>query len=99
MSCYLAHYNSASCKYAHQIKQTTTSYGSAALNEKGMVPKDKGWGMSNLNLWGKNPCVATLLIFHRPLLTSSNLFNVLFWVVEAVMAAGGWGQLLLLGVG
>ena len=23
-----------------------------------------------------------------------NLFNVLFWVVEAVMAAGGWGQLL-----
>ena len=54
LSCYLAHYNVASCKYAHQLKtKTTTSYGSATLNEKGMVPKDKGWGMSNLGYEGK----------------------------------------------
>ena len=42
------------------------------LNEKGMVPKDKGWEMSNLGLWGKNPCVSTLFVFppflfHQPL--------------------------------
>ena len=63
-----------------------------------MVPKDKGWGMSNLGLWGKNPCVATFLCFSI-FLVSPNLFNVLFWVVEAVMTAGGWRQSLSLGVG
>ena len=28
-----------------------------------MIPKDKWWGMSNLGLWGKNPCVATFVLF------------------------------------
>ena len=43
-----------------------------------MIPKDKGWGMSNLGLWEKNPCVTTLFCL-PPSLVSSNPFNVLFW--------------------
>ena len=39
-----------------------------------MVPKDKGWGMSNLGLWGKNPCLSPLLICH--LFVSPNLVNL-----------------------
>ena len=46
-----------------------------------MIPKDKGWGMSNLGLWGKNPCVATLFCL-PPSLVSSNLFNVLTLLAE-----------------
>ena len=54
-----------------------------------MVPKDKGWGMSNLGSWGKKthvlpPC----FVFPSSLI---NLFIVLgsSW---GVMAAGGWGS-------
>ena len=52
-----------------------------------MVPKDKGWGMSNLGLWGKNPCVATLFVF-PPSLVSPNRFDVLMEVVGAVIVLG-----------
>ena len=49
--------------------------------------------MSNLGLWGKNPCVSTLSCF-PPSLVSPNRFDVL-------MENGCWwlGQLLSLGVG
>ena len=70
MSCYPTHYNVASCKYAHQIKQTTTSYGSAMLNEKGMVPKDKGWGGCQTMVMGEKPmCFHLVVICHLPCLT------------------------------
>ena len=54
-----------------------------------MIPKDKGWGMSNLGLWGKThvlpPC------FDLPSsLVSSNLFIVLLWMVEVVIAEWWW---------
>ena len=76
MSYYLAHYYVASCKYAHQIKQTTTSYDSATLNEKGMVSKDKGWGMSNLVLWGGKPMCCHLVCFATFLVSLVNLFTI-----------------------
>ena len=70
LSCHMAHYNLTSCKYAHQIKlKTTTSYGSATLNEKGMVPKDKGWGCQTLVYGGKTHVFP-------PFLVSSNLVNL-----------------------
>ena len=55
-----------------------------------MVPKDKGWGMSNLGYGGKTHVLLPLLFV--TLLVSPNLvilFNDLLggW---AVMAAGGW---------
>ena len=58
------------------------------LNEKGMIPKDKGWGMSNLGLWGKNPCFTTFVLFATFLVLPnlSNLFNVLFCLLGVVMA-------------
>ena len=64
------------------------------LNERGMIPKDKGWGMSNLGLWGKNPCVATLFVlppflFHQPLQWLGFVVGGQLWlVVEAVIAFG-----------
>ena len=60
------------------------------LNEKGMVPKDKGWEMSNLGLWGKNPCVTTLCVL-PPFLVSPNRFDFLMEVVGEVIILGvGW---------
>ena len=47
----------------------------------------RGGGMSNLGLWGKNPCVTTLFCL-PPSLVSSNPFNVLFWVVGVVIVVG-----------
>ena len=47
-----------------------------------MVPKDKGWGMSNLG-YGKNPCFTTFVVCH--LVVSSNLVNLFN------ASAGGWG--------
>ena len=64
------------------------------LNEKGMVPKDKGWGMSKKGLWGKKPCVATLFVFppflfHQPLQWLGFVVGGQLWlVVEAVIAFG-----------
>ena len=53
------------------------------LNEKGMIPKDKGWGMSNLGLWGKNPCVTTLCVCHLSCLIQPLPTSLMFcWVVE-----------------
>ena len=63
-----------------------------------MVPKDKGWGMSNLG-YGKNPCFITLLICH--LFVSPNLVNLFnaqlvveeLWlrafIAEVVVVVGG----------
>ena len=60
-----------------------------------MVPKDKGWGMSNLDLWGKNPCVATLLcLSHLPLSTS-----LLFWGVVEELWLLVVGAVIVLGSG
>ena len=41
--------------------------------------------MSNLGLWGKNPCFVTLLIFHLPLLTSLMLQLVVGAVIAEVV--------------
>ena len=48
-----------------------------------MVPKDKGWGMSNLGLWGKNPCFSTFVCLPLFLVSPNlvNLFNVLTLLV------------------
>ena len=51
-----------------------------------MVPKDKGWGMSNLSLWGKNPCFATFVVCHlfsHPTLSTSLMLQL---VVGGVIA-------------
>ena len=49
------------------------------MNEKVMVAKDKGWGMSNLGYGGKTHVFP-------PSLVSSNLFNVMILLVGAVIA-------------
>ena len=58
------------------------------LNEKGIVPKVKGWGMSNLGLWGKNPCVATFLVSPTSSMTWFCCWGQLWLVVEVVIAFG-----------
>ena len=55
-----------------------------------MVPKDKGWGMSNLG-YGKNPCFVTLLICH--LFVSPNLVNL--FNAQLVVEELWLGELLL----
>jgi len=50
------------------------------LNEKGMVPKDKGWGMSNLG-YGEKPMFIALLFCH---LVVCQPFNVQLVVGEVI---------------
>ena len=63
--------------------KTTTRYDIATLNKKGMVPKDKGWGMTNLGYGEKTHVSPPLLICH--LFVSPNLVNLFN------APAGGWG--------
>ena len=59
-----------------------------------MVPKDKSWGMSNLGLWGKNPCFSTFVLFATFLVLPnlSNLFNVLTLLVGGSYCMGERGH-------
>ena len=51
------------------------------MNEKGMVPKDKGWGMSNLGYGEKTHVLPPLFVTFLVLPNLSNLFNVLTLLV------------------
>ena len=96
MSCYPAHYNSASCKHAHQIKlkpQPATAV--QHWMKRAWSQRIRGWGMSNLG-YGEKPmfhhlcCFVTLLIFHLPLLTSLMLQLVVGGVIaEVVVVVAG----------
>ena len=54
-----------------------------------MIPKDKGWGMSNLGLWGGKPiCFHLVFICHLPL--SHPTSSMLVLLVRAVIAKWWW---------
>ena len=59
-----------------------------------MVPKDMGWGMSNLSLWGKNPCFTTFVVCHllsHPTLSTSLMLQLVVGevIAEVVVVVAG----------
>ena len=57
-----------------------------------MIPKDKGWGMSNLGLWGKNACVSTLFCLA---IFPCQPLDCFTQPPSWRMAGGGWGSYCL----
>ena len=95
MSCYLAHYNSASCKHAHQIKlKPQPATAMQCWMKRAWFQRIRGGGCQTLVYGGKHQCVATLFVFppflfHQPLQWLGVVAGGKLWlVVEAIIAFG-----------